>query len=197
MKMFIGINDEKFLRGEKLPMTKREIRVLTLALSHAYNAGVIVDIGSGTGSIAIEAAKFSPDGNIFAIEKNPAAIEILKKNIKKFSADNIVLVEDEASNALKNFSKIDVAIIGGSGGKLEEILDGVDSKIKVEGHVAANFITIQTLSTCLDWLRRHKNYHYEAMQVQVNHLQAVGSYDMAQASNPIYIVVAQKGYAYE
>lgn len=192
MKLFLGIDDENFLREEKIPMTKREIRILTLALAQANDAEIIVDIGAGTGALSVEAAKFSPDGNIFAIEKNPTAIEVLNKNIKKFSADNITVINDEASKVLKNFSKIDVAIIGGSGGYLEKILDIVDEKLKIGGRIAANFISIQNLSTCLDWLSSHKNYRYDAIQVQINRLKKFGRYDIAQAVNPIYILTAIK-----
>ena len=192
--MFLGIEDKNFIRAEKIPMTKREIRILTLALANVNDAEIIVDIGSGTGALSIEAAKFSPDGNIFAIEKNPAAIELLKKNIKKFSADNITVIDDEASKALKNFSTIDVAIIGGSGGYLEKILDEVDKKLKIGGRIAANFISIQNLSNCIDWLRLHENYHYDAIQVQINRLKKIGRYDIAQATNPIYILTATKNH---
>ncbi|MBQ9487565.1 MAG: precorrin-6Y C5,15-methyltransferase (decarboxylating) subunit CbiT [Selenomonadaceae bacterium] len=190
--MNLGIKDEEFLRGEKIPMTKREVRILTLALARVGGAEIIADIGAGTGSLSIEAAKFSPDSNIFAVEKNPDAVEFLKKNVKKFSADNVTIIHAEASEVLKNFSQIEVALIGGSGGKIEQILDAVNKKLKVAGRIAANFIAIQNLSICLEWLRRHKNYHYEVMQVQVNHLQKVGSYDMARAANPIYILIAEK-----
>ena len=192
--MFLGINDEKFLREEKIPMTKREIRILTLALARAYEAEIIVDIGAGSGAISIEAAKFVPDGNIFAVEKNPNAVELLKKNVKKFSADNVSIINAEATIALKNFSKIDVAIIGGSGGNLENILDALDGKLKIGGRIAANFIAVQNLTTCLDWLRRHKNFSYAAIHAQINHLKSVGPYDMAQANNPIYIVTAEKNH---
>ena len=194
MKMFLGIDDEKFLRKDKIPMTKREIRILTLVLAKVNHAEIIVDIGAGTGAVSIEAALFSPDSNIFAIEKNPDAVELLKENVKKFSTDNITILHDEASKALKNFSKIDVALIGGSGGYLEKILDIVDEKLKVGGHIAANFISIQNLSTCLDWLKRHENYHYETIQAQINRLRQIGSYDIAQAINPIYILTGIKDY---
>ena len=173
-------------------MTKREIRILTLVLSRAYDAEIIVDIGAGSGAISIEAAKFVPDGNIFAIERNPVAVELLESNVKKFSADNVSVIKAEATEALKNFSQIDVAIIGGSGGKLESILDLINAKLKVGGRIAANFIAVQNLTTCLDWLRRQKNFSYETIQVQINRLKPVGAYDMAQANNPIYIVTAEK-----
>lgn len=190
--MNLGIKDEEFLRGEKIPMTKREVRILTLALARVSGAEIIADIGAGTGSLSIEAAKFSPDSNIFAVEKNSYAVELLKKNVKKFSADNVTIIHAEASEVLKNFSQIEVALIGGSGGKIEQILDAVNKKLKVAGRIAANFIAIQNLSICLEWLRRHKNYNYEVMQVQVSHLKKIGAYDMAQAANPVYILIAEK-----
>lgn len=192
MKMFLGIDDEKFLRKDKIPMTKREIRILTLVLAQIYHAEIIVDIGAGSGSLSIEAAKCAPKGNIFAIEKNPAAVELLKQNIQKFDVDNIKIIDDEASNALKIFSTIDVALIGGSGGYLEKILDSLNEKLKIGGRIVANFISIQNLSTCLEWLRSHKNFSHDAIQVQINHLKNIGRYDIAQAANPIFILKATK-----
>ena len=190
--MFLGIEDEKFLRGEKIPMTKREIRILTLAFLRISDGNVIVDIGAGTGSITVEAAKLSPNGKIFAIEKKLDAVELMKKNLEKFSVKNVTVINDEASIALKNIPSIDAAIIGGSGGNLEKILDVIDEKLVTGGRIVANFIAIQTLSTCLDWLRLHKNFRYETIQVQINRLQKIGAYDMAKALNPIYILTAEK-----
>ena len=192
MKMFLGINDENFLRKDKIPMTKREIRILTIALANIHDAEIIVDIGAGTGSISIEAANFAPDSNIFAIEKNPNALDILKKNIKKFEIDNITVINDEASKVLNNFSKIDVAIIGGSGGNLTDILSILDKKLIIGGRFVANFISIQNLANCLDWLKNHKNFSYDAIQVQINHFKKILHYDMAQAANPIFILTATK-----
>lgn len=87
----------------------------------------------------------------------------------------------------------DAAIIGGSGRNLEGILDIVHDRLKVGGRVILNCITIQTIASCLEYLRSHyTEFDYEAIQVQVNRLKAVGPYDMADAVNPIYIVTAIK-----
>lgn len=192
IKMILGIEDENFLRGEKIPMTKREIRILTLAFAKIDDGNIIVDIGAGTGSITVEAAELSPNGKIFAIERNFDAVELMKKNLEKFSVKNVTIINDEASVALKNIPSIDAAIIGGSGGNLEKILDVIDEKLVTGGRVVANFIAIQNLSTCLDWFKRHKNFRYETIQVQINRLQKIGGYDMAKALNPIYILIAEK-----
>ena len=71
----IGIDDEKFIRG-KVPMTKQEIRILTLAKAKIGEKDFVVDVGAGTGSISIEAAKIAKNGYVFSIEKNPFPLDI-------------------------------------------------------------------------------------------------------------------------
>jgi len=84
-------------------------------------------------------------------------------------------------------------IIGGSGRRLEPVLDIIAARIKEGGRVILNCITVQTLASCLAYMRAHKeSFHYEAVQVQISRLQAVGPYDMARALNPIHIVTCWK-----
>ena len=87
----IGIDDAKFIRG-KVPMTKEEIRILTLAKAKIGEKDFVVDVGAGTGSLSIEAAKIASQGYVFAIEKNPAAVDLISQNAEKFEIDNIVII---------------------------------------------------------------------------------------------------------
>ena len=187
----IGIDDAKFIRG-KVPMTKEEIRILTLAKAKIGEKDFVVDVGAGTGSLSIEAAKIASQGYVFAIEKNPAAVDLISQNAEKFEIDNIVIINSEAPEGLRNVSRIDVAIIGGSGGKISEILDTIDAKLKIGGRIVLNFITVQSLAECLEWLRKHLDYKYEAIQVQITRLEIVGNYEMYKAQNPVHIVTAEK-----
>ena len=187
----IGIDDEKFIRGG-VPMTKEEIRILTLAKAKICEKDFVVDVGAGTGSLSIEAAKLASKGYVFAIEKNSNATDLISQNAEKFEIDNIVIINSEAPGALRNVSRIDVALVGGSGGKVEEILDTIDAKIKVGVRIVLNFITVQSLSKCLAWFREHLDYKYEAIQVQITRLEIVGNYDMYKAQNPVHIVTAEK-----
>ncbi len=187
----LGIDDEKFIRG-KIPMTKREIRILTLVNAQIGTNDIVVDIGAGTGSISIEAAKIANKGRVYAVEKNSEGVKLIEQNAEKFSVKNITVINATAPEGLSKISKIDVAIIGGSGGFLEEILSAINNKIKVGGRIVLNCITIQTLANALGWLKFHQEYKYDAVQVQINRFKNLGHYDMAEALNPVHIVTAVK-----
>ena len=185
----IGIDDEEFIRGN-VPMTKQEIRILTIAKAKIKPTDVVVDIGAGTGSISIEAAMIARQ--VFAIEKNPEAVDLISQNAEKFGIDNIIIIHAEAPNGLEGIKNADVVFIGGSSGALKDIMQVVDNRIKTGSRIVINCITIQTLSSCLDYFKNHNGYKYEAVQIQVNRLQQIAQYDMAKALNPIYIVTAFK-----
>lgn len=187
----LGIDDEKFLRG-KIPMTKREIRILTLANAEIAETDFVVDIGAGTGSLSIEAALIAKRGQVFAIEKNLDATNLVAQNADKFDVDNLTIIHAEAPYGLQKIPKINVALIGGSGGNLVDILDALDAKIENGGRIVMNFITIQSLATCLGWLKNQPSYKYDAIQVQINRLQNLGNYDMSKSLNPVHIVTAKK-----
>ena len=187
----IGIDDENFIRG-KIPMTKREVRILTLANAEIGAEDKVVDIGAGTGSISIEAARIATDGHIYALERKSEAIQLIRQNAERFRVKNITIINAEAPDGLQTIPQIDVAIIGGSGGFLEDILKAIDPKLKVGGRIVLNFITIQSLSSCLHWFKNHTDYKYSAIQVQINRLKSIGFYDMAEAINPVHIVTAKK-----
>ena len=190
--MNLGIKDETFVRG-KVPMTKEEIRILTLVKAQIAPDAVVYDIGAGTGSLSIEAARLAPAGHVYAIEKNPEGIGLIAENAKKFSVENITVVEGAAPDALAGLPTLDVALIGGSGRRLADILDIIGERLRPNGRIVANAITMQTVAACLDYFHAHADrYTYEAIQVQISRLERVGSYDMAKALNPIYIITAQR-----
>ena len=190
--MNLGIKDEEFVRG-KVPMTKEEIRILTIAKAQIAHNAVICDVGAGTGSLSIEAARLAPAGHVYAIEKNPEGIGLIAENAKRFGVENITVIEGAAPDALAGLPELDVALIGGSGRKLSDILDIIGERLRLNGRSVANAITMQTVAACLDYFHTHADrYTYEAIQVQISRLERVGPYDMAKALNPIYIITAQR-----
>lgn len=189
----LGISDDDFLRGD-VPMTKREVRIVTIADARIAEDAVVYDVGAGTGSLTIEAAQQAVRGRVYAIERKKEAVALIRANAAKFDvAERVTVVAAEAPDGMADLPPCDAALVGGSGSHLAEILDLMDTKLKDGGRIVLNFITIQTLATALAWLRAHKlRYDYETVQLQVNRLRHVGPYDMAQAENPIYIVTATR-----
>lgn len=120
----LGIPDEEFLRG-KVPMTKAEIRVQVLAKAQISKFDNVVDIGAGTGSISIEAAGLASEGVVYAIEHNPEAQELILTNQHKFNVSNLRLIPGVAPDVFGELPPVDVCIIGGSNGRLAEILKTV------------------------------------------------------------------------
>lgn len=189
---YLGIADEEFIRGD-VPMTKEEIRILTLVKARISSSDTVFDIGAGTGSMSIEAARLAFQGHVYAVERNPAGIFLIQKNAEKFQVKNITPIESEAPDGLSVLPNADAVIIGGSGRHLAPILDELDKHLKIGGRIVLNCITVQTIADILSYMRAHKDtYSYQAVQVQVTQIKAVGPYDMAKALNPIYIVTAEK-----
>ena len=183
-----GIADEEFIR-DKVPMTKEEIRILTMC-----KAKIRPDnIGAGTGSLSIEAALLASQGEVYAIEKKDLAVDLLHQNIAKFKLEGKVkVIATEAPKGLDELPNCDVVFIGGSGKHMFEILDIIDSKLNEGGRIIVNAVTIQTISEITTYMKQKENYIYEAIQVQVNRLRQIGSYDMFNAQNPVYIVTCKK-----
>lgn len=188
----LGIADDEFIRG-KVPMTKQEIRILTLAKAHIEPDSIVYDIGAGTGSLTIEAARLAPQGKVFAIERKDEAMALLRQNIEHFGVHNVTLLQEEAPKGLENLPAADVVLIGGSGGQLIAILEALTPKVKKGGRIVVNAIALQTVMRVVSYMRQFpERYAYDAMQVQINHFEQVGGYDMAKAGNPICIVTCTK-----
>ena len=186
-----GIPDDYFLRDEKTPMTKEEIRVITLSKARIQKNNIIYDIGAGTGSISVEAALLANEGKVFAIEKDSGRIPILKANIVKFNLKNVQIVEGEAPEILENLPKTDRIIIGGSGGKMREILLKCDEKLKDGGVIVINIITIDSLKNSVSTLD-DLNYNFKITQVSISRVEKLGTSRLFKALNPVFIIDASR-----
>ncbi|EGW40506.1 bifunctional cobalt-precorrin-7 (C(5))-methyltransferase/cobalt-precorrin-6B (C(15))-methyltransferase [Desulfosporosinus sp. OT] len=186
----IGIPDQEFLRG-KVPMTKAEIRVQVLAKAQISLFDRVVDIGAGTGSISIEAAALAAEGVVYAIEHNPEAQELILANQRKFGISNIRLISGAAPDVFDQLPPIDVCIIGGSNGRLAEILKQVP--LVDGGRVVITAVTIETVAQGLKLLNELHYQEIDTVSIQAVRWNAIHSLHMAQAMNPVFILSARKG----
>ena len=81
----IGLPDEAFLRqlgdGEQraVPMTKSEVRALSIAKLGLTRDAVLWDVGAGTGSVSVEAALLCPEGRVFPEFVLETAVEVWRE----------------------------------------------------------------------------------------------------------------------
>lgn len=184
----ILIKDSEFIRGN-CPMTKEDIRALSIWKMNLKEGAIVLDIGSGTGTITVQASKIARKGIIYAIEKDTEAIITTKNNLEKFKCNNVVLDEGEALDILKTYKdenkRFDSIFIGGSGGNLEEIILLSNDLLQSEGTIVMNFITLDNAYKAIETIKK-LNYKVDISQVNISKNR--GESYMMIANNPIYIV---------
>lgn len=179
------LEDEEFIRGN-IPMTKFDIRILTIAMLCIENEDVLLDIGAGTGSISIEAS-LQGAKQVWGIERKSEGIELIKKNMKKFNVQ-IQLIKGEAPDCLPQIS-INKCFIGGSGGKLEEVFEYLEENLLSKGIVCANFVTLKNLNRFIQLLEK---YNYIDVEVKLIQSSKVDNIGLLRGNNPIFLVKGVK-----
>ncbi len=187
-----GIADEEFIRGDT-PMTKQEVRILALVKARISAASTVVDIGAGTGSLTVEAALLAPQGRVYAIEQDAAALDLIRANAAKFGAANVAIVAGTAPAALAGLPAADTIFIGGSGGRLAAVADAADRLLKPGGRLIVTAVTVETLQQALAIFAARPDYRAEAAGVQITRLRRAGAKHLFQANNPVYLIACTKG----
>ena len=185
-----GIPDDMFDRGS-VPMTKEEIRSIIISKLRLAEDSNVLDIGSGTGSVTVECALIAKKGIVYSFEKNEEALDLMRKNIKKFKIENVVIINGEAPGTLEKSGSFDRVFIGGSGGNIKGILEFVHNEIEDQGRIVITAITLDTLFEVVSFFKSMK-YNHEIIQASITRVSDAGGLSMLKALNPVFIVSAQK-----
>ena len=185
-----GLVDELFTRS-KVPMTKQEVRSVSMSKLMPKATDKIYDIGAGTGSCSVELALLANKGQVWAFERNPEAVALIHKNKDLFGIENLEVIAGEALENIKNMPAPDCVFVGGSGGDLCEMLDIIYAK-NSDCRVVINAITIETLAEVADYYKKHPDYSLEIVNVCVARSRKLGSYNLMMAQNPVYVMTALK-----
>ena len=170
----------------RTPMTKEEVREVSICKLHLTERSVVYDIGSGTGSVAVEIAGLPGQVQVYAIERKPEAVELLRKNRAHFHRDNMEIIEASAPEGLEELPAPTHVFIGGSGGRLLEILQVLYRK-NPHMRIVINAISMETIAELREVLEAFPVEEAEILQMQVNRVKQLGSYHMPQAENPVWI----------
>ena len=183
------IPDDEFIRGDA-PMTKSEVRGLSVAKLRLKEDSVVYDVGAGTGSVTIEMALAAYEGWVYAIEKEDAAAELIGKNMRKFKAPNIDVVKGLAPEAMKDLPAPTHAFIGGSSGNLKEIVQCLLDK-NPDVRMVITSVTIETMGETASVIKDLGLVEEEIINVSVTRTRKVGRYHLMDAQNPVYIAVVR------
>lgn len=181
------LSDEDFERG-RTPMTKEEIRVLILHKMKIHPDDVIWDIGAGTGSVSVECARQAPFGQVHSVERDEAAVHLIEKNRDKFELDNLFIYQGDAAERTTDLPVPDKVFIGGSGGKLGEIMKNIvafDREIRV----TVSAVTLETIAEAGEILGNY-DADYDVIQATVGRGRKIGSYHIMDTNNPVMIFTA-------
>ncbi len=171
-------------------MTKNEIRILSISKLQLFPGAIVYDIGAGSGSVAIECKRFVGPGQVYAIERKPEAIAVIRENSERFGMP-IQIIEGEAPAAIEGLPEADRIFVGGTGGNLQSILNRCDEQLAVGGRIVVNSVTMTTASDTCKFLEQ-MGYRLDVIQVNIANIIKRGNSDMWQARNPVTIITAEK-----
>lgn len=188
-----GIPDDYFDRVDSVPITKEEVRTVQISKARLKPNQVVYDIGCGSGSISIEAAiQIGSSGKVLSIDYDENAVELTKKNIKKFDLNNISVILGNAKEKMQNLEIADAIFIGGTGGDTREIVEISQDKLKSGGRIVIGIILIETLYSVLQVLDNLQFKSVDITQVTISKSKKTRMGTMMLARNPVTIISATK-----
>lgn len=183
------MKDDDFVRGP-VPMTKREIRLASVDRLELGQARLLVDVGAGTGSVGIEAACRYPRLRVVAVERNPAALDLIRQNGDALAPGRVDIVAGEAPLPLD--LKADAVFIGGSGGNLAAIIHWAHGLLTPGGRLVINLILQESLNEALQCLNKEHFQRVECVQLQLSTLTELGNGHFFKPNNPAFILSCLK-----
>jgi precorrin-6Y C5,15-methyltransferase (decarboxylating) len=190
-----GLADDAYeqRQPDKGLITKQEVRAVSLARLRLRPDSVVWDIGAGSGSVGLEAARLCPQGHVYAIEKNALDHAIAGRNHAAFGVSNYSLFLGKAPDGLDAWPDPDAVFVGGSGGELATLIDGVLRRLRPDGTLVMNFVTLENLATATATLQASgPGIVWDVLQLQAARSKPILHMHRMAAENPVWIVCARR-----
>ena len=191
----LGLPDDAFAQRRPLRglITKSEVRAVSLYKLGLRRDSIVWDVGAGSGSVALEAAVIASAGMVYAVERDVECVELLRQNVAQLGPCNVLIVEGEAPEALDDLPAPDCAFVGGSGGRLADVLKLVASRMRDHGRIVVNLAAMERVAltqACLESL----GFEVEITMISASRGKPLpdGTMRLA-AENPVFIVTGLAG----
>jgi precorrin-6Y C5,15-methyltransferase (decarboxylating) len=188
-----GNADEAFSQNQprRFLATQAEVRAVALAQLNVRADSVVWDIGTGSGSVAIEAARLAPRGRVFAVEPKAADVALMQANIEQFDARNVEVVVGRAPEALGPLPDPDAIFVGGMGRQVGTLLRAVYDRLRPDGRLVVNVAAIDSL---VDAHRILKSCQSEVQVWNIGVARGIEQLDRLrfQAVNPSFLMALTK-----
>ncbi len=181
-----GLPDDAFSTTGGL-ITRRELRLLTLAELALAPHEVLWDIGAGSGAVGIEAARAQPTATVYAIERRPLMCQHIGENLCRFPAPNLHLIEGSAPAACADLPAPHAVFLGGSGGELSAIVELVQQRLLPAGRLVINLVTLEHLALLQRLLPDAR-----IVQVQINYGVPIQQMTRFEANNPVFMATIKR-----
>ncbi len=187
-----GLPDGVFQREENVPMTKSEVRAVSLSKLRLTENAVCWDVGAGTGSVALEMAMLARKGHVYGIERKADALELMKANASRLGVENLTAVSGKAPEACRDLPAPTHAFIGGSGGNLRDIIALLLEKNPAV-RIVVTAVTLETVGETTALLKEFPFTETEVVSLSVARDRKAGPYRLMTGLNPVFIFTMQAG----
>lgn len=191
-QVLFGEADAQFIQRqpEKGLITKREVRAVSLARMQLTEKSIVWDIGAGSGSVGVEAAKLCRQGHVYAIEKNAADWENASANAANRGLSNYTVIHSKAPTGLAQWPDPDAVFIGGSGGELTQLIALIMQRLTANGTLVMNFVTFENVMQAINTLNSLE-CRWDLCQLSSARSKPILDMHRLAAENPVWIVTAQ------
>jgi cobalt-precorrin-6B (C15)-methyltransferase len=187
-----GLPDAAFADAPGFSPTPLELRVMLLAHLRPRPDSLVWDVGGGTGALALEIARLMPAGQVHTLERDPEAIELLKRNGQRFGATNLHIHAGDAPEGLSQLPPHPDRVLLEVGRPLRQVLDLVWEALVPAGRLVISTASLEGLVDATDTLGRLEARDLQVVQATVHRMQRRGSQARLAAAEPLFLIAAER-----
>ena len=190
----LGLPDDAFeqrrpVRGQ---ITKSEVRAVSLYALGLQPDSIVWDIGAGTGSVAVEAARIAYRGRVYAVDKDADSADLLETNVARYGDDRVTVIIGAAPDVLEDLPDPDSVFIGGGGAAMPRIIDEVVGRLSPGGRVVANFAAMERANDTYKTMKQMSLSPQMTMVAASRGRELPDETLRLEAMNPVFVVWGQK-----